>query len=195
MFVSKHHGIKHFFPLKVTVKKMVRLLLSGMLPLIGILTFISANPLSAQNASQYSVEASVTPSQIKIGEDVLVTYTFKILRGSPTLWRIRIPWSGNVYVKTVEKNNQSMWLINRSESAPQSSVVSWIHEPVQRYLELKSYSGDVKSTDLVTVIFAMHAPDSLSTKSFDGWVGDTGSPVLLNRCISKSTEIKVVAAQ
>ncbi len=188
MGTSGHGMLEYCFPIKIRRCKAFPSCRGRFLPVLGIVLFFLARPLSAQ----YSAEASITPTQVKTGGELLVTYTFKILGGSPTLWRIRIPWPGNVYVKSVERNTQSMWLINRPASPPQSSVVSWIFEPVQQYLELRSFAGDLKSPDLVKVVFAIQAPDSLSTKSFDGLAG---SPELLNRCISKGTEIKIVAAQ
>jgi hypothetical protein len=144
--------------------------------------------------AQASVEASVTPAQVKAGEDNLITYSFKILRGSPTVWRVTIPWSRkNIYAKSVEKNDQGLWLINQPASSPRSSVVSWIFEPSQNYLELKSYPGDLGVNDVMKVVFAVHVPDSLSAGSFDAWVGNSGSSAPLTRCTSKGTDIKIVA--
>ena len=153
--------------------------------------FISfINSSNAQGLFQ--VNASISPTSVKPGRESLFTYTLQVLGGSPTFWRIQIPWSDKkIVIKSVEKNGGPIWLINQTTVSPRNSVVSWVFHDSTGTLELRTFQNDFGPADILKIIFSGNSPDSTFTASFDSWIRDAGLDAPLIKCIYQENDIKV----
>jgi hypothetical protein len=138
--------------------------------------------------SGFAADVSLSPSQVKAGGPSVLTYSFKVIEGAPTWWRIVLSWvPEGLAVRSIEKNGVALWLMNQSGSPPQSSVASWT--VANKELELWTYAGDMSPGDVLKITFAVSVPDTLTVGLLDGWLGQAGKVESLNPCPSAATKL------
>ncbi len=138
--------------------------------------------------SGFAADVSLSPSQVKAGGPSVLTYSFRVMEGAPTWWRIVLSWvPEGAAVRSVEKNGGVLWLMNQSGPPPHSSVASWT--VANKELELWTYPGDMRPGDVLKITFAISVPDTLTVGLLDGWLGQAGKAESLAPCPSAATKL------
>lgn len=144
--------------------------------------------------SAFAAETSVSNSVMEAGQTQELTYTFRVISGMPSLWRIMVSGGfGGIVVRSIVSGDQPLWIVHQPNPPSMPSVASWT--ATDRLLEFRTYPGDVKPNGELKVTFLISFPDSAQSAAMDGWIGESGKAESIVPCVSTKTTLHKASPQ